>query len=98
MPAPTFFLANVLSGMKPSRTPPTGGRQNPETQNLKFHAWRYYKWTSRRALIEADIRPKSKGSPARYTWQTILVLRVALTLRERFHVELQAHKPLFDSI
>jgi hypothetical protein len=55
-------------------------------------------WTSRRALIEADLRPKSKGSPARYTWQTILILRIAVTLRDRFHVELQASKPLFDAI
>jgi hypothetical protein len=55
-------------------------------------------WTSRRALIEADLRPKSKGSPARYAWQTILLLRIAVTLRDRFHVELQASKPLFDAI
>jgi DNA-binding transcriptional MerR regulator len=55
-------------------------------------------WSSRRALIEADLRPKSKGSPARYAWQTILILRIAVTLRDRFHVELQASKPLFDAI
>lgn len=59
---------------------------------------RLREWTSRRALIPADIRPRRKGSPAKYAWQTILVLRLAVTLRERFHVELQAHKGLFDSL
>ncbi len=55
-------------------------------------------WTSRRALIPADIRPRKKGSPAQYSWQTVLVLRVAVALRSQFHVELQAHKSLFDGI
>jgi hypothetical protein len=52
-------------------------------------------WTSRRALIPADIRPRRQGSPAQYTWQTILLLRVAVTLREHFHMELQAHRAVF---
>ena len=55
-------------------------------------------WTSRRALIPADIRPKSQGSPAKYTWQTILVLRIAVVLRDRFHLELQAHRHVFGSL
>ena len=55
-------------------------------------------WTSRRALIPADIRPKSQGSPAKYSWQTILLLRVAATLRDRFHLELQAHRGVFASL
>jgi hypothetical protein len=55
-------------------------------------------WTSRRALIPADVRPERKGSPAKYAWQTVLVLRVAVTLRDRFHLELQAHKHLFDQL
>jgi hypothetical protein len=55
-------------------------------------------WTSRRALIPADIRPKSQGSPARYSWQTILLLRIAVTLRDRFHLELQAHRQVFASV
>ncbi|HEY8263651.1 MAG TPA: MerR family transcriptional regulator, partial [Methyloceanibacter sp.] len=41
-------------------------------------------WTSRRALIPADVKPRRKGSPAKYTWQTILILRLAVTLREQF--------------
>ncbi len=48
-------------------------------------------WTSRRVLIPADVRPKRKGSPAKFTWQTILVLRLAVLLRERLAVELEAY-------
>lgn len=55
-------------------------------------------WTSRRALIPADIPPKSQGSPAQYTWQTILLLRLAVTMRDHFHLELQAHASLFDNL
>ena len=55
-------------------------------------------WTSRRALIPADVPPKAQGSPAQYSWQTILLLRLAVTLRDRFHLELQAHQSLFASL
>jgi hypothetical protein len=52
-------------------------------------------WTSRRALVPADVRPKQKGSPAKFSWQTILVLRIADCLRSQFKLELEAHKPFF---
>lgn len=55
-------------------------------------------WTSRRALIPADQRPKIKGSPAKFSWQTILVLRVAVLLRDQFSIELQAHKSAFAAL
>lgn len=55
-------------------------------------------WTSRRALIPADVKPKGHGSPARYSWQTILLLRLAVTLRDRFKLELQAHRDLFSDL
>ena len=55
-------------------------------------------WTSRRALIPADVKPKGHGSPARYSWQTILLLRLAVTLRDRFKLELQGHRGLFSSL
>lgn len=55
-------------------------------------------WTSRRALIVADIKPKGHGSPAQYSWQTILLLRLAVSLREKFKLELQAHQSLFASL
>lgn len=55
-------------------------------------------WTSRRALIPADVPPQGKGSPAQFGWQTVLVLRVAVVLRQRFQVELQAHKASFAEL
>lgn len=55
-------------------------------------------WTSRRALIPADVPPKSQGSSAQYSWQTVLLLRLAATLRDRFHLELQAHRSVFASL
>ena len=55
-------------------------------------------WTSRRALIPADIPPKKQGSPAKFTWQTILLLRVAVMLRDQFHLELQAYRQVLMSL
>ncbi len=55
-------------------------------------------WTSRRALIRPDIRPKSQGSPAKFSWQTILLLRIAAILRDGFQLELQAYRPFFASL
>jgi hypothetical protein len=55
-------------------------------------------WTSRRELIPVDIKPKGRGSPAQYSWQTILLLRLAATLRDRFKIELQAHRELFAAL
>jgi hypothetical protein len=56
---------------------------------------RLREWTSRRGLIHADIKPKGPGSAARYAWQTILRLRIAVILRDRFKLDLQAHRDLF---
>lgn len=55
-------------------------------------------WSSRRALIPADIRNRGRGSQAQYGWQAILLLRVALLLKDRFHVELHAHRGLFAAL
>jgi hypothetical protein len=55
-------------------------------------------WTSRRAIVPADVRPKKQGSPAQFSWQTILVLRIAATLREKFHLELEAHKSVLNDL
>ena len=55
-------------------------------------------WTSRRALIPADAPPRNQGSSAQYSWQTILLLRLAVSLRDQFHLELQAHRSLFASL
>jgi hypothetical protein len=53
-------------------------------------------WSSRRALIPADIQKRGRGSPAQYSWQTILMLRIASLLKARFHLELHAHRGLFQ--
>ena len=55
-------------------------------------------WTSRRALVSVDVRPKRKGSPAKFSWQTILVLRIAVLLRDQFSMELQTHKASFATL
>lgn len=51
-------------------------------------------WTVRRGLIQADVPAQKRGSEAKFSWQTVLVLRLAVVLRTRFHVELQAHRAL----
>lgn len=55
-------------------------------------------WTIRRALIPADLKPKAHGSPARYSWQTLLLLRLALTFRDKFKIELEAHRDFFSKL
>jgi DNA-binding transcriptional MerR regulator len=55
-------------------------------------------WTSRRALIPADVRPSGRGFQAKYSWPTILALRIALVLRRTLKVELQAHRELFTDL
>jgi len=55
-------------------------------------------WTTRRALIPADVKPKGHGSPAQFSWQTILLLRLAVTLRDRFKLELQSNQVLFNGL
>ncbi len=55
-------------------------------------------WSNRRALIPADIQNRGRGSQAQYGWQTILLLRIALLLKDRFHVELHAHRGLFAAL
>lgn len=55
-------------------------------------------WSSRRALIPADIQNRGRGSQAQYGWQAVLLLRVALLLKDRFHVELHAHRGFFAAL
>jgi hypothetical protein len=51
-------------------------------------------WTVRRALIQPDLPSQKRGSEAKFSWQTVLLLRLAVVLRTHFHVELQAHREL----
>ena len=55
-------------------------------------------WTSRRALISPDVKSKGRGSSARFSWQTVLILRLAIVLKDEFRLELQAHRELFVQI
>jgi hypothetical protein len=55
---------------------------------------RLREWTGRRGLIRPDVPARGKGSQARYSWQTVLALRLAGVLRDQFKVELQAHREL----
>jgi hypothetical protein len=55
-------------------------------------------WTSRRALVPADVQHRGRGSSAQYSWQTLLLLRIAAVLKRRFRLELHAHRELFASI
>lgn len=54
-------------------------------------------WTVRRGLVQPDEPAQKRGSEAKFSWQTLLVLRLAVVLRTRFHVELQAHRELLWS-
>lgn len=55
-------------------------------------------WTTRRGLIEPDCKPHGPGSRALYSWQTVLLLRLAVELKDAFHVELHSQKALFAGL
>ncbi|MFN4275037.1 MAG: hypothetical protein ACK4FJ_01965 [Ferrovibrio sp.] len=59
---------------------------------LSVHQLR--EWTVRRKLIQPDVPALKRGQEAEFTWQTILLLRLALVLRDHFHVQLQVHRQL----
>jgi hypothetical protein len=54
-------------------------------------------WTVRRGLVQPDEPAQKRGSEAEFSWQTLLVLRLAVVLRVRFHVELQPNRELLAS-
>ena len=81
----------LMSSMSVVTTPEASELTGLSTSKLR-------EWTSRRALIPADVPPKNQGSPAKYAWQTILLLRVAVILRDRFHLELHAHRRFFAGL
>ena len=49
-------------------------------------------WTGRRGLVRPDRPAQGKGTQARFSWHTVVVLRLALVLKQDFHIELQAHR------
>lgn len=52
-------------------------------------------WTVRRGLICPDVPASRQGQQAQFGWQTVLVLRLMVVMRTRFHIELQIHRELF---
>ncbi|WP_082476077.1 MerR family transcriptional regulator [Methylobacterium sp. Leaf99] len=55
-------------------------------------------WSHRRDLIPPDVNSGGPGRPALYSWQNVLLLRLAVVLRKRFKIELQAHKDLLHAL
>lgn len=53
---------------------------------------RLREWTGRRGLVEPDIPARGKGTQARFSWRTLLILRLAKSLQDDLGVELSAHK------
>ncbi len=51
-------------------------------------------WTARRGLILPDVPALRQGQQAQFSWQTVLLLRLAVVMRHRFHIELQVHRDL----
>ncbi|ATN32501.1 hypothetical protein ACO34A_01585 [Rhizobium sp. ACO-34A] len=59
---------------------------------------RLREWTGRRGLVEPDIPASGKGTQARFSWRTLLMLRLAKSLQDDLGVELFAHKQNLRSI
>lgn len=55
-------------------------------------------WTCRRGLVKPDVLPSGSGTLALYSWQTVLVLRLAVEMRDSFRMELQTHRNLLDGL
>lgn len=55
-------------------------------------------WAGRRGLVTPDIPASGKGSQARFSWQTLVVLRIASALKAHLHMELGAHRALFAEL
>ena len=55
-------------------------------------------WAGRRGLVAPDVPASGKGSQARFSWQTLVVLRIAKVLKAELHVELGAHRALFKEL
>ena len=51
-------------------------------------------WTVRRGLIHPDVPASRQGQQAQFGWQTVLLLRLVVVMRTRFHIELQVHRDL----
>lgn len=59
---------------------------------------RLREWAGRRGFIRPDVPACGKGSQARFSWQTVLALRLAIVLKDQFKVELQAHREMLGKM
>lgn len=71
-------------------------REVQELTGLSYD--RVREWAGRRGLVRPDVPARGKGSQARYSWQTVLTLRLAAVLKDQFKVELQAHRELLGNM
>lgn len=55
-------------------------------------------WAGRRGLVAPDVPASGKGSQAQFSWQTLVILRIAGALKADLHVELGAHRALFKEL
>ena len=55
-------------------------------------------WTARRGIISPDAKADGPGSRSKFSWQTVLLLRIACVLKTKFHIELHAHRALFSAL
>lgn len=70
-----------------------------EVQTLTgLSADRLREWAGRRGLLKPDVPARGKGNHARYSWQTVLALRLASVLKDQFKVELQGQRELLGKM
>jgi len=55
-------------------------------------------WTGRRGLISPDVPARGKGTQARFSWQTLLLLRLAGAMKAQIHIELEAYRDRFANL
>ncbi|CCB63752.1 conserved protein of unknown function [Hyphomicrobium sp. MC1] len=74
----------------------THGAKAAGLAGLSEHQLR--EWTVRRALIPPDVKPSGRGDASKFCWQTILVLRIAATLRGELRLELSHYVEMFAAL
>lgn len=73
-----------------------GAREASIVTDLSAHRLR--EWTGRRGLVSPEVPARGKGTQARFSLQTLLVLRLAAALRDRLHVELEAYRASLEML
>lgn len=92
----THFMEMENDSIESNDVRQIGSREVQALTGLSTHQLR--EWTGRRGIICPDRPALGKGTQARFSWRTVLVLRVAVVLRTRFRVELQAHRDLLATM